>query len=243
MDTSGIERFVRYAAPPNQLGYCGPDGFGAAGAVDSERETTLRRSAREFIGAYPYLELLAGAAGLDDPLVGSVVEAYWIGNPNLLRVQTGEFGRSLADRFRRRAGSSWHHVESSAPEALCHHSFHVFVISPWVGLMRNGVVDEPLAIVDDCRVSWGRVVAILSPISVAVERTPLQWSNGRLVPGELEITEVRLDATAGMSVELNDVVAIHWGLVCDVLDPAQLAWLRWATHTQLSLAASIGRPC
>jgi hypothetical protein len=243
MDTAGVERFARYAAPPNQRGYCGPEGFASARAVDDEQVTSLRRSAREFIGAYPYLELLAGAAGLNDPLVDSVVEAYWIGNPTLLRVRTGEFGRSLDDRFRSRAGSSWPRVELSVPEALCHHSFHVFVISPWVGLMRNGVVDEPLAIVDDCRVSWGRVVSISSPISVAVERTPLQWSNGQLVPGEPQIAEVRVDATVGMSVELNDAVAIHWGWVCDVLDPAQLAWLRWATHTQLSLAASIGRPC
>lgn len=243
MDTAGVERFVRYAAPPNQRGYCGPDGFGSAESIHDSNVLELRRSAREFIGAYPYLELLAGAVGSDDPLTDAVVEAYWIGNSTLLRTQTGDVGRSLGDRFRHRAGRSWRHVEMSAPGALCHHSFHVFVISPWVGLMRNGVVDEPLSIVDDCRVSWGRVVAIVSPTVLAVERTPLRWCDGRLTPGEPRIVEVQRDVAVATPIDVDDVVSIHWGRVCDVLTPTQLAWLRWATHRQLALAASIGRPC
>lgn len=234
----GVERFARYASPPNQLGYCGPEGFDASPGADDDRRAELRRSAREFVGAYPYLELLAGAAHLDDPLDDGPVEAYWIGNPIVQRVAVGEFGRSLEDRFRARSGRVWPHVELAIPGALCSHAFHVFVISPWVGLMRQGAVDEPLAIVDDCRVSWGTVISAGAGRAV-VERTPLRWADGRLVPGITQLVEVSciIGAVPG------DVVAIHWGQACDVLTETQLAWLRFVTNSQLKLSEAIGRPC
>lgn len=237
--TEGVERFARYAAPPNRLGYCGPDRFGEPNAGDQDRAGELRHSAREFIGAYPYLELLAGAADLDDPLADGPVEAYWIGNPLVRQVGVTTFGRSLDDRFRARSGRRWPHVELAVPGALCTHAFHVFVVSPWVGLMRDGVVDEPLAIVDDCRVSWGTVMSTPSDGTVIVERTPLRWSQGRLVPG---ITEP-VAMTCDFEVFAGDIVSIHWGQVCDVLTGAQHAWLRYVTNSQLALAAEIGRPC
>ncbi len=239
ISTEGVERFVRYAAPPNRLGYCGPDRFGETTTVGEDRAGELRRSAREFIGAYPYLELLAGAADLDDPLADGPVEAYWIGNPIVRRVGVTRFGRSLDDRFRARSGRRWSHVELAVPGALCTHAFHVFVVSPWVGLMRDGVVDEPLAIVDDCRVSWGTVLSAESGGTAIVERTPLRWLEGRLAPGIAEPVTVTCD----VAVHAGDVVSIHWGHVCDVLSKAQHAWLRYVTNSQLALAAEIGRPC
>ena len=238
-DPAGVARFARYAAPPNMRGYCGPDGFGSASAVTSpEEHAAVRRSAREFIGAYPSLELLAGAAGLDDPLADLAVEAYWIGNPVATRVSVADMGRSLSERFRLRAGEAWQHLELAGPGAICNHAFHVLVASPWEGLMRDGVVDEPLAIVDDCRVSWGTVTAIGAP-GVLVERTPLEWCDGRLVVGASRSVVVASET----DVSIGDSVAIHWGVVCDVLSSRQLAWLRHVTASQLALAAAIGRPC
>jgi Family of unknown function (DUF6390) len=83
---SGASLFARYAFPPNELGYCGPGGAelllenaGRGGAGDSADGEVARR-ARLFDGAWPYLEIIADAAGLPDPLDGRVVEAYWIGN-------------------------------------------------------------------------------------------------------------------------------------------------------------------
>ena len=239
IDPAGVARFARYAAPPNRRGYCGPSGFAPpAPTTTSDEHEELRRSAREFLGAYPYLELLAGAAGLDDPLADVAVEAYWIGNPITTRVSTGEFGRSVSDRFRPRSGANWSHLELAVPGAVCNHAFHVLVASPWVGLMRDGVVDEPLAIVDDCRVSWGTVVSTSDGRHCSVERTPLEWHDGRLVPGEARPVEV----TSDLPLSVGDTVALHWGCVCDVLSDQQLAWLRHVTASQLALAHSIGRP-
>ena len=239
-DLAGVARFARYAAPPNRHGYCGPSEFeSSAQPMTSDEHQELRRSAREFLGAYPYLELLAGAAGVDDPLADVAVEAYWLGNPIATRVSTGDFGRSVSDRFRPRSGANWSHLELAVPGAVCNHAFHVLVASPWVGLMRDGVVDEPLAIVDECRVSWGTVLSTSAGPHFSVERTPLEWRNGRLLPGEARA----VDVTSDLPLSVGDTVALHWGCVCDVLSDHQLAWLRHVTASQLALAHSIGRPC
>src|SRR5690242_20609398 len=79
---SGPVLFARYAFGPNRLGYCGPEAVtelfeeGTAGHDDR----ALRELARGFEGAWPYLELIASANGLADPLDRWVVEAYWLGN-------------------------------------------------------------------------------------------------------------------------------------------------------------------
>ena len=83
--------FARYAYPPNALGLCGADTprtlleYGDAHASDGG----LAELARTFEGAWPYLELIAGANGLADPLDPRVVEAYWVGNELLDRVRPG----------------------------------------------------------------------------------------------------------------------------------------------------------
>jgi hypothetical protein len=114
------------------------------------------------------------------------------------------------------------------------------VVSPWVGLMRDGAVDEPLSIVDDCRVSWGTVISTMAGF-VVVERTPLVWEDGRLVPGAAEV--VTVSCAVEVAAVVGDVVSIHWGNVCDVLTTSQFAWLRHVTNSQLVLSAAIGRPC
>ena len=70
--TPGPLLFARYAYAPNALGYCGADEprtlleYGDAQASDSG----LSELARTFDGAWPYLELIAGAAGIGDPVCG-----------------------------------------------------------------------------------------------------------------------------------------------------------------------------
>jgi hypothetical protein len=60
----------------------------------------LVRLARGFAGAWPYLELIAAASGIADPLDGRVVEAYWVGNHLLDNVRMPKFGGFLDERFR-----------------------------------------------------------------------------------------------------------------------------------------------
>ena len=62
--------FARYAFPPNSHGFCGPADSGAffEYGVAGHDDGGLRALARQFAGAWPYLELIAGATGVPDPL-------------------------------------------------------------------------------------------------------------------------------------------------------------------------------
>ena len=101
--------FVRYAYPPNALGYCGPDDFAAFReyAVAGVADQGLVQLARVFSGAWPYLELISAGCGIADPLDHRVVEAYWVGNDLLDRVPVAEIGDSMAGRFRQRVGNKF----------------------------------------------------------------------------------------------------------------------------------------
>ena len=229
--TSGPVRFARFAFPPNRLGYCGPgDGGELAHYTRGHEDPGLSEIAAGFEGAYPYLQLLAGSNHRPDPLDADVVEAYWIGNELLDHVPLHDFGTSIDDRFRRRAGSSWQHVDETIPDGLANHAYHVLHVMPWAGLMRDGIVDEPLRIVDRCRISWAEVLPGASGGDrILVRRTPLLWSGSRLVYGEAVVDAV----DSPIPVEPGDVVAVHWDWICERLDARQLAWLRRVTDRQL----------
>lgn len=233
VDDLGPRRFARFATPPNQLGFCGPGEAGALAPYFHEPvDAGFRELAAQFEGAYPYLRLLAGAKGHDEPLASDVVEAYWIGNELLGRVDMLEFGNSIDERFRRRAGSSWHRITGSIPAGVAHHSYHVLHVMPWAGLLQRGVIDEPLRIVDQCCVSWARVVdAGPTPL---VERRPLTWVGSGLRFGPTTIEPV----STTVALEVGDWVALHWSSVCERLDARQLAWLRRTTCDQLRTVAA-----
>jgi hypothetical protein len=229
---SGPLRFVRFGSPPNRLGHCGPVApEGVGHYLHAPIDGGFAELAVQFEGAYPYLQLLAGAAHRTDPLDADVVEAYWIGNDLLDRVSALDFGNSIDARFRRRAGSAWSRIDGSVAAGVAHHSYHVLHVTPWTGLMRRGVVDEPLRIVDQCCVSWAQVV---DAGALLVRRRPLVWAGSRLRFGEPVIEQV----TSPIGVEVGDWVALHWGAVCERLRPHQLAWLRRTTLDQLATFAA-----
>jgi hypothetical protein len=236
---SGALRFAAYAYPPNALGYCGPDAAEqllqqvCAGVDDPD----LRRLARGFEGAWPYLELIAGANGIRDPLHPAVVEAYWVGNALLDRVGPRLFGDSLELRFRARAGRSWDRLVDPVPAgAVPHHSFHVFGVYPWVGLLREGRVDEPLHVLDRCRVRWGRVLEVRGPRAVVASR-PLCWDGRRLLLAAERPEEVLLRVDGlGLAgpVQVGDWCSLHWDWVCERLDRRQLSALVHRSAAQLA---------
>ncbi len=174
---SGPTLFARFAYPPNSLGYCGRDEhrtlleYAASGVVDGD----LRSLARSFEGAWPYLELIAAANGIGDPLDRRVVEAYWIGNDLLEHVPMSLLGASLEARFRGPAGREWSRLAEVIPAApLLQHGLHVFAVYPWVGLLRGADGGEPLRVLDRCRVRWGRVEEVDGD-HANVRSRPLVW--------------------------------------------------------------------
>ena len=239
--TLGPVLFARYAYPPNSLGYCGPADSGAlleyaAGQISDAGLVTL---ARQFAGAWPYLTLIAAANQRPDPLDPAVVEAYWLGSPLLERIESRLFAAHVVDRFGRRAGG---HDADLAALALAggraHHNFHVFAVYPWVGLLRAGHVDEPMRVLDSCRIRWGRVMSVHGGQAV-VSSSSLAWTGRELILGPPGLQQARLASGTdhlAPAVRVGDTVALHWDWVCDVLDTRQAARLYHYTLSQLRVA-------
>jgi len=219
MSASGALQFARYAYPPNELGYCGPEGAQAMLVPDAV--TDIERRARQFEGAWVYLEFLAEVIGTDDPLADQVVEAYWIGGDVLDEIDPAELVEHLEKRFVGQVGGTW---RESAERALAHHSYQVFEVYPWAAMLRAGLPSGPaVSVLDRCRIRSGEVVEVEGEW-VTVRSRVLVWVGGRLVPAEPALERARwsLDGLALMTAPaVGDVVALHWDWVCDVLTPNQ----------------------
>ncbi len=223
--TPGPLLFARYAYPPNELGLCGADQplellqYGHAGVSDQG----LAQLARTFEGAWPYLTLIAGANGIGDPLDERVVEAYWVGNRLLERVTAADLARHVEERFRGRLGRAQEHLtDTVAAGAVAHHCFHVFAVYPWLGLLRSGVVEQPLRILDQCRITPAVVQALEPDGRLRVSAQPLLWDHGRLLLGEAVQRSVRWQSDGLAFVHepaVGDHVSLHWDFVCDRLTP------------------------
>ncbi|MGI8699646.1 MAG: DUF6390 family protein [Nocardioidaceae bacterium] len=239
---NGPQLFARYAYPPNALGYCGPADsdallqYGAAGVTD----LGLTQLARGFEGAWPYLELIASGCGIRDPLDRRVVEAYWVGSPLLDTVKLTSIGNSLEDRFRGRMGLSFSNlIDGVEAGGVPHHNFHVFEVSPWLGLMRGGAkTATAVGQLDRCRIRWGTVVAIACD-EASVRSSPLEWDGLSMVLGEprVETARIAVNGTGFLDdLAAGDVVSLHWGWVCDRLTARQLQQLRHYTMRHMDIA-------
>lgn len=237
---SGATLFARYAYPPNELGYCGPPDhralldYGAEGQVDRG----LLELARGFSGAWPYLEFIAGATGIRAPLDRRVVEAYWLGGGLLDTIDMKAFGSSLLDRFRKRAGKGWGYLAEAIPAgAVPNHSFHVFGVYPWVGLLRTGRAATPLEHLEKCRIRWGQVVSSEGD-EVTVLSRPLSYDGTDIGLGErrLETARRAIDGVGFLDpFRPGEWVSLHWGWVCDRLSRRQLQLLQRSTMRQFEL--------
>ncbi|HUH07927.1 MAG TPA: DUF6390 family protein [Egibacteraceae bacterium] len=244
--SAGAIRFCRYAYAPNALGYCGPDDaravleHGAAGVAGPE----LEQLARGFEGAWPYLELIASSSGIRDPLDERVVAAYWLGGPQLRAVDEPQLGRFVEERFKPRMGRRWSalsdlRLDRSTP----HHNFHVFVVYPWIGMLRLGRAVEPLRVLDRCRIRWGVVEDVQGELA-EVRSRPLAFDGAVLELGEPRMERVTASAGGlGFAHGLvpGAVVSLHWDWVCERLTASELDGLRRETARALALANKILR--
>ncbi len=216
MDTSssacaGALLFSRFAYPPSDLGHTDHDNARVLAAhVDESRDPRqLGTLARGLQGALPYLRAIADAAGIADSLDARVVEAFWIGSP-------------LLD-------------SASLPSPPPHHNFAVLADSPWVDMVRSSGEAEALAVVDQCRVRWGRVLSIRDSVAVVRSR-PITSEGRRIVLGEprVEMAVVRSEGDGKPArVHQGDWCALHWNWVADRISTRQLVQLRKFTRLQL----------
>jgi hypothetical protein len=247
---SGPVLFARYAFGPNRLGLCGPEDWrsllelgAASGATDAqavEIDRGLRDLAAGFEGAYPYLELIAAAHGIEDPMDRRVVDAYWVGNRLSDGVDPALMTQSMDSRFRAQLlPEAWKWLRGK-PKAGARptHAFHVLDVFPRIGLMRGGFVGDAVGLMESCRIRWGRVLEVRGE-TLVVDAVPMALTDGKLGLGEPRAQTARrwLDGRGFVSdVEAGDVVSLHWDWACEVLSPTRLDALRRRTLHQLELA-------
>jgi Family of unknown function (DUF6390) len=190
-----------------------------------------------FTGAMPYLRLIARSTGIGDPFDPRVVEAYWIGNDLLLQVEARQLYDHLTERFAGQLqGRTRELVLGKAPAgARPHHSFHVFDV-----YSRTGDAAHPLATMDNCRASWGRVVRIEGP-TILVERQPVELKAGKLALGVTRQERVvrQMDGRGfADAAAAGEWVSLHWGWVCERITDVKQYQLERFTRHHLQLASA-----
>jgi hypothetical protein len=228
-DTRGAEMFARYAYAPNQLGYCGPPD--STGLLNGTRHD-IERAAQQFTGVWPYLQVLSRMTGIADPLDHRLVESYWLGGGLGAKLNPYAFTDALLAVIGPQAGHYWSHLGSQiANEAAANHCFHVFGVYPWSRLLNRGMDHHPLSVLESCRISWGTVLSTDTVTAIVSCRT-LRW-DGRALSLSPESTK-RVDVEDGVApVSEGDLVAVHWGRICDRLTPEKVARLKDSTDHQL----------
>lgn len=221
MSSVGALAFARYAFPPNELGYCGP--VGARAMLDPQAVEEIERRARQFEGAWVYLEFLADALGVSDPLAPEVVEAYWIGSDLLDGLSSEELLSLLIKRFGEQPGGTW---REAGHRARPHHTFQVFEVYPWAAMLRQGLAPGPaVGVLDGCRIRAG-VVDAVDGEWVTVTAPQLAWDGQALVDTEPRSSRARWSVdgeTLLARPAVGETVALHWDWVCDVLTADQVA--------------------
>lgn len=227
MSAAGSSLFARYAWPPNERGYCGPPD---SSLVD------IGSRARLFDGAWSYLEYLASAAGLDDPLDERVVEAYWVGNDLLSSASSVALVSFLEDRFRGQLGGTW---RSASARAVPHHSFQVFEVYPWAGILARTGHPQALSVLQDCRIRTGTVLSVADG-TATVSSAPLAWDGAGLSLAAPRHESVRWSSLLPVP-EPGDLVSLHWDWICDKVTPAQASLLAAHEQPYLSVATTSGK--
>jgi hypothetical protein len=210
----GAALFASFAYPPNELGYCGPEG--ASALLDEQATAEITHRAKGFDGAWCYLEFLAEAAGSPDPLDEQVVSAYWIGGELLDSVDPAALVARLEERFHGQLGGSWRQAHG---RALPHHSFQVFEVYPWAELLGQAATSTAVSVLDRCRIRTGKVLDVNGE-TARVRCRPLEWTPSGLEPADPHEEQVRW-SVGGRSLipppRAGDVVALHWDWIAQVV--------------------------
>ncbi len=246
-DMDGLIMFAEYAFPPNFLQFCGPADSKALFEILMKNEPSdvkeLKNLLLQFQGAVPYLRLIAEANVIKDIFDKRVVEAYWLGNPLLKKVEAKDIHGHAEARFKKNMkAKDWQWlVKKSIPEAKPFHCFHVFDICRKTDISRLKNKEKLLETMDKCRIGWGRVESLefsagnknLYSGVALVNWEPLEFKEGKL---KFAKTEIRKAFFLKSNIRKGDRVSLHWDYICNKITPAQEMNLKYWTGYHLKLA-------
>jgi hypothetical protein len=103
-------------------------------------------------------------------------------------------------------------------------------------MLRAGFEEQPLRVLNLCRVRWGTVQTVHSGGTVEVLSRPLEWDGHLLRLGEAQPQTAAISAAQARTIRPGGTVSLHWDWVCETLSPQQAGRLSHYTRTQLHLA-------
>jgi len=229
---------AKYAFMPNYFGYCGPDKNQELFdyTVNSYSDGGLAQIINQFEVLFPYLKFIAQSNKIENPYDQKVIEAYWIGNQLLDNIKPLRFRQFFEDELELKKKLTKDKlnplIEKVYGGGFPFHNFHVFNVWKRLGKVP---VDKTLESMENCRISWGRVIAVDSPKS-KVQSLPLVIENDQLklgTPVEKEIRWKLEDQGFIDKLEIGDWVTIHWNWACEKIDPQRLKNLIYYTQKSL----------
>jgi hypothetical protein len=238
----GILQCSRYAFGPNRLHLCGPDANREIWEYLNNGYTDfgLQKLLQGFEVLYPYLRHIAHENYIADPFDPRVVEAYWLGNSLLDRVDRRKLYTYYLDDLRMKDRMSQKQFRTFEPRVghgmIPNHTYHVLNVPKRLG---HREVDADIASLEACRVSWGTVTAVNGP-SITVRYEPLTM-NGRGVlalgtPTEKRIVR-RLEADYDIEMlKPDELVTMHWDVPCEVITKERARALRTYTLDAIRIA-------
>jgi hypothetical protein len=240
----GVKRAILYGFAPHNLGFCGPKEKQTKKFLNylktKKEEKKIRKIFENFEGAYSYYELIAKKNGIKDPFNERVVEAYWLGNELLDKVDLASLKELVRQRFSRPGLLPRKVAEEKAKNipagSLPHHSFHVLIIGSVTGRVKLSG-----KLLDICRVGWGRVVRIMNyelgiknnKTKVLVKYRPLVGEK-KLRLGKPINKELDWNKNLASRLKKGDWVSFHWNQVCEVLTKDQVRNLEKYTKRNIS---------
>ncbi len=237
----GITRCSRYSFGPNRLHYCGPDANRELKELIEKdgQDFALSHLLKQFKTLFPYLRHIAKENNISDPFNEKVVEAYWLGNEFLDRVEKRRLHNFLVDDLRvkdklKNKEFDWLE-EKIGRGAVPHHSFHVLNIWDQRG---HGDHLENLERIGECIISWGMVTSVSGP-EITVSTEPLVLKNGKLALGSAVSKKItrRLEAEYDIEqIKPGQTISIHWSQPCEVITPRQAENLKKYTLKNIAFA-------
>ena len=215
MEQSGLKRVAQYSLKPHELKICGPKEYyrtlydWIAGKNKTETRRIMEILKKRPV-AYPYLKLIAASNEIENPFHPRVVEAYWIGNELLENVGQESFKKMIRDIAPNKA-------EKIEKKAFPHHNFHVLC----VGSVTGNVSSRPSSL-QLCCISWSKVEKVKEN-QITTCGPCLKKSNNEMVLEEESSKKQKLEYDKSTTEDLSrgDIVAHHWGKVCEKISNDQ----------------------
>lgn len=239
-NNNGLLTCAAYAFAPNRLHFCGPEK-----QRDLQEYLLLQKTDKglfdilnHFETVAPYLQLIAKENNIKDMFDARVVDAYWVGNNLLESPSIRTYAAFLEDDLqlkKKLPRTGLTKVLSKLNGGMPYHTFHVLNIFRRTG---HHAVPHTLSTMDQCRISWGKVVEIEKKDEsdfgyIYIESPTLEYKKDQLVLGKPQKKRV---FTFLKSLNSNDWVSVHWDIICQKITRLQKKHLEFFTQKALQLA-------